>query len=260
MRWYEIGSADTSIQRSSLGRQVDFSVWIRSSGYLYFGRLRLPVVVAFDTAMTIEETYSQLVMPGSYPPPNRDDGRGSSWGYINPSQSSQATTQYVGGSSAADYASSQHGTSSARPYHDGSSLEYNFTALRADPPLPVLEPRVPVSNMTLPDPFRPATSHVSDRSQHLLSTPQSNLPGTDNRSAATAYSSNSVPVVTPTDHRDQSAQTSHNQVGLWDSISDEQAMVSNEVQIVEISYLSLPVLRQYLYAMKDPSKLPGPDE
>jgi hypothetical protein len=114
--------------------------------------------------------------------------------------------------------------------------------------------------MTLSDPFRPSTSYVSNCSQRLSSTFQDTLPGKDNRSAATACSSDSVPAMAATHYQDRSAIISHNQVGLRDKASDHQAMVSDEVQILEIAYLSLPVLQQYLYAMKDPSKLPGPDE
>lgn len=77
MRCHQMGSADKPTQRSGLGKQVSFPVWIRKRKYLYFGRLRLPVVAAFDAAMTIEEAYCQLVMSDSHPPSHRDDGRGS---------------------------------------------------------------------------------------------------------------------------------------------------------------------------------------
>jgi hypothetical protein len=254
----DIYSADTTTQRSGFGKQVRFPVRVRSSDYLNFGCLRLPVFV--DTAMTIEEAYSQLIMPGSYPPPNRDDGRVSSWSYINPSQPSQATTQHVGDSSAASFASSQHGTSSTGPYHAGSLLDDRPTTLWADPLPLVLEPPLPVPNMTLSDPFRPSTSYASDRNQQLLSTFQSSLSGKDTYSTGNACSSNNVPIMAATYHQDQSAIISQNQVGLRDKVSDPPPMASDEVQVVEIPYLSLPALQQYLYAMKHLSKLPGPDE
>lgn len=237
-----------------------FSAWVRSSEYLYFGPLRLLLVVVLDTAMTIEEAYCQLVMSGWHPPSHRDDGRGSSRSYIDLSQSSQARTWYMPGSSAAASAASQHGTSSIQSYHAASVFDDRHTTLWADPPPLVLEPQLPVSNMTLSDPFRPSTSYASDRNQRLSSTFQGTLSGKDNRSAATACSSDSVPVMAATHHQDRSAIIPHDQVGLRDKASDHQAMVSDEVQILEIAYLSLPDLRQYLYAMKDPSKLPGPDE
>ncbi|KAG7531726.1 hypothetical protein FFLO_04168 [Filobasidium floriforme] len=198
-------------------------------------------------------------MPGSHPKAISNGDEDSSYSDAHLSQFLQHNTQSLQGASTPGFASSQHGTTPI-PSYRASSVFGDLSALPRYSPPTVLEPRLSESNMTLADPFRPATSHVRDRSQHLLSTFQGTLPGKDNGSAATAYSSNSVPVVTPTDHRDQSARISHNQVGLRDSISDEQAMVSNEVQIVEISYLSLAVLRQYLYAIKDPSKLPGPNE
>ena len=256
----DLYSADTTTQRSGFDKHVNFSVRVRSSDYLNFGCLRLPVFVAFDRAMTIEEAYSQSIMPGSYPPPNRDDGRVSSWSYINPSQPSQATTQHVGDSSAASYASSQQVTSSTGPYHFGSLVEYNLSALRADLPPSVLEPRLPVSNMTLADPFRPPTSYVSDHSQRFSPPSQSPLPGKDDWSAATACSNDSTPVMAATQYRGQVAPNSHSQVVLLKKVRDEQATGSDKVQIAEIPYLSLPMLRRYLYAMKDPSKLPGPDE
>lgn len=114
--------------------------------------------------------------------------------------------------------------------------------------------------MTLSDPFRPSTSYAGDRSQRSFSTLHDSRLGKDNIRAATACSNDSTPVMPATQYRDQVAPNSHSQVVLPNKVRDEQATGSDEVQITKIPYLSLPMLRQYLYAMKDPSKLPGPDE
>jgi hypothetical protein len=198
-------------------------------------------------------------MPGSHPKANSNGDEDSSYSDAHLSQLLQHNTQSLKGASTPGFASSQHGTTPIPSYRASSGFD-DLSALPAYSSPTVLEPRLPVSNMTLSDPFRPSTSYASDRNQRLLSTSQSTLPGADNWSAATACSSDSVPVMAATHHQDRSAIIPHNQVGLRDKVSDAPPMGSDEVQIVEIPYLSLPVLQQYLYAVKLPSALPGPRE
>ena len=211
--------------------------------------------------MAIEETYSQLVMPGSHPKAKCNGGEDSSYSDAPLSQLLQHNTRSVQGASTPGFASSQHGTTSIPSYRASSVFDDDLSALPADPLPIVVEPRLPVPNMTLADPFRPPTSYVNGRSERSSSTSQDSRFGKHNYSTATARSSNSVPVMTATHHhQDQSVTISHNQVDLRDKVSDRHAMVPDEVQIVEIRYLSLPVLQQYLYAVKLPSALPGPEE